>query len=132
MTYLDANVFIYAAMGAESKAVPAQKILQKVAEGDMDACTSTLTWDEIVWAVKKALGYNDAREEGIKFLAFPNLKLISADANIVAEAQRLITETKLKPRDAIHAASAIRHGIREFVSDDPDFDAVSEIKRIRL
>lgn len=132
MTYLDANVFIYAAMGEESKAVPAQKILQQVADGDMDACTSTLTWDEIVWAVKKALGYGDAIEEGLKFLSLPHLKLISADATVVMEAQRIIAEYKLKPRDAIHAATALKNGIKEFVSDDPDFDSVSGIKRIKL
>lgn len=132
MTYLDANVFVYAATGEESKAVPSQKILQKVAEGNMDAYTSILTWDELVWAVKKKLGNDYAKEEGIKFLAFPKLKLISADAAVIAEAQRLVAEHKLDPRDAIHAASAIKNGIKDFVSDDPDFDKIKEIKRIKI
>jgi predicted nucleic acid-binding protein len=38
----------------------------------------------------------------------------------------------LKPRDAIHSACAIRNGTKETVSDDPDFDPLEELKRIRL
>ncbi|HEY3128917.1 MAG TPA: PIN domain-containing protein [Acidobacteriota bacterium] len=35
----------------------------------------------------------------------------------------------LKPRDAIHAASALSRGIREIVSEDSDFDAIKELQR---
>lgn len=37
---------------------------------------------------------------------------------------------KLKPRDAIHAATAIENKINTMVSYDRDFDNVIEIRRI--
>ena len=38
----------------------------------------------------------------------------------------------MKPKDAIHSACAIKNGIKEIISDDPDFDTLKEAKRILL
>ena len=35
----------------------------------------------------------------------------------------------LKPRDAIHLATALKAGASTIVSDDADFDNIKEIKR---
>ncbi|MBS7646602.1 hypothetical protein KEJ24_02015 [Candidatus Bathyarchaeota archaeon] len=48
----------------------------KIAQGSVEACTATVTWDEIVWVVRKIFGFELSVEEGKKFLAFPNLKLL--------------------------------------------------------
>lgn len=132
MKYVDANIFICAVVGVENKAQSAKQILQGIASGKIEAYTSALTWDELVWNVRKNLGVETAKEEGTRFLLFPNLKILAVDGNIIMEAQRLMLKYNLKPRDSIHAACAIKNGIKDFISDDPDFDTVSEIKRIRL
>ena len=46
--------------------------------------------------------------------------------------EEIIEKYNLKPRDAIHVASALTNNIKEIVSDDPDFDKVKEIKRKKL
>ncbi|MGC8848984.1 MAG: type II toxin-antitoxin system VapC family toxin, partial [Candidatus Bathyarchaeia archaeon] len=116
----------------EVKASLAKDILLKIARGEAEAATSTLTWDELVWSTRRLLGVEVATREGEKFLRFPNLKLLSMDGKTLWEAQRLVRIYGLKPRDAIHSASAIRNGTKEIVSDDPDFDALKELRRTRL
>ena len=135
MKYIDSNVFIYPVVAdekTEKKALLAKNILLKIAKGVIEASTSSLTWDEIVWSIGRLLNLDVAIDEGEKFLKFPNLKLLYIDEKVIKEAQRLTKKYKLKPRNAIHSACAIKNGIKEIVSDNPDFDALKEVKRIRL
>ncbi len=134
MKYIDANVFIYPAIYDEDEvkeAKHAKNVLLKIAKGDMKACSASLTWDEIVWVVRKISDSICAKEEGEKFLTFPNLKIVNVDRKVVGRAQELVEQYDLKPRDAIHVACAIENGIREIVSTDNDFDRVKEIRRIK-
>lgn len=85
-----------------------------------------------MWIVRKKLGISIASSEGSKFLKFPNLKFIRVDETVVLLAQNLMEQYKIKPRDAIHAATAVSNEIKHFVSDDPDFDAIKEIKRVPI
>ena len=133
MKYLDSNVFIFPALEPNSKrGISAKRILEMVADGKIEAATSSLTWDEIVWAIKKFSDMEVATMEGRRFLGFPNIKILNADSNILYAAQNLIEYYKIAPRDAIHASSAITKNILEFVSDDSGFDAIKELKRIPL
>lgn len=135
MIYLDANVFIYPVIYdevIEKRALNAKNILIKMAKGNLECATASLTWDEFTWIIRKTLGVKIAIEEGRKFLEFPNLKILSIDEKTIREAQKIVERYRLKPRDAIHIGCAIRNNIREIVTDDPDFDKVKEIKRIEL
>ncbi|MDI6722011.1 MAG: type II toxin-antitoxin system VapC family toxin, partial [Candidatus Aenigmarchaeota archaeon] len=126
----DANVFLSAILYEDEEGHMAKEFLGNIAEGKQTACTSVLTWDEIVWSVKKVLGIEEARKEGKKFIEFPNMKFVPADSIIISDAQNLMEKYPLKPRDSIHAATALSCGAAEIISDDPDFDAVKELKRI--
>ncbi len=55
MAYLDSNVLIYPIIYGDTifQAAKARVILACVEKGFVDAYTSTLTWDELVWVVKK-------------------------------------------------------------------------------
>ncbi len=133
MVYVDSNVFVYSVLSKSEKlSMLTKNILLQIAEGKVSAVTSVLTWDEFVWVARKTLGLGLAAIEGSKFLNLPNLKFIPADEFIIREAQRILELYKLKPRDAIHAATAVSSGIREIVTDDPDFDAIKEVKRIPI
>ncbi len=129
MFYIDANIFLEAILYDDEKAHAAKRLLVEIAEGRLDASTSILSWDEIVWKVRKLVSKEKAAEEGRKFTEFPNLELLPADSIVLSEAQNIIETYGLGPRDAIHAASAISRGIREMISEDPDFDNIKELKR---
>jgi len=133
LLYIDSNVFLYPIVYDSEFIVEAKKakdFLFKIAQGDVEACTATITWDEIAWVVRKLFGFELSAEESRKFLAFPNLKLLGVKKSTVFKAQELVEKYKMKPRDAIHAATALENKITEIVSFDKDFDEVKEIKRI--
>ena len=135
MIYLDSNVFLYAVLySAESqpKARKAKEILREIETGSLAAATSTLTWDEVVWIVSKTISRTDSIAQGQKLLGFPNLEFINVDEAILAQAQRLMTIYKLRPRDSIHVASALNRRVKTIISDDEDFDQVKELKRTPL
>jgi len=132
MIYVDSNVFIYSVVSKSKLASLSKNIILQIAEGKIDGATSILTWDEFFWVVRKTLGQEFAEIEGPRFLNIPNLKFIAADELIITKAQKIIEDYKLKPRDSIHAASAISRNIKEIISDDPDFDKIKEIKRIPI
>jgi len=130
MTYLDSNIFIYAIGNKLAKGEESRNILQKIVSGEIEAQTCTLTWDEFIYVVRKNFGRELSVIEGKKFLNFPSLNWIIVDKKTVDKAQELIEKYNLKPRDAIHAASAIINKIPTIITDDSDFDKIKELKRI--
>jgi len=133
MIYVDSNIFIYAAASKSDRLVSLSKnILSEITEGEIQAFTSVLTWDEFFWVTKRILGPELAKTESSKFLDMPNLRFIAADEMIIRNAQRVAENYNLKPRDAIHAASAISRGIKKIISDDTDFDNIKELRRIPI
>ena len=135
MPYIDSNVFIYPILytaEVEPKVKKAKQILLGIEKGELSGCTSTLTWDEVVWVVSKTLGKSEGINQGQKLLGFPNLEFINVDENILGHAQALMSKYNLSPRDSIHIASAIERKIKTIISDDKDADQVTEIKRTPL
>jgi len=134
MIYIDSNVFIYPVIynNKVSGVVKAKEYLLKIAKGQLKACTASLTWDELVWIVRKISDINSAIQEGKRFLEFPYLQILNIDHNILQKAQELLEEYCLKPRDAIHAAAALVNNINQIVSDDDDFDRIKGVKRLSI
>jgi predicted nucleic acid-binding protein len=133
--YVDSNVFLYPVLYSvemDSRVKKASEILKRIVNGELFAFTSVLTWDEIVWVVKKTMGTNEAVNQGQKLIGFISLHFISVDEAVLSQAQGLMGKYNLKPRDAIHAASALSRKLQTIISDDQDFDIIKEIKRIPL
>lgn len=133
MEYLDSNVFIFAALDNGNKGEAARGILHNIVKGNL-VITSTLTIDEVIWVMwKETKDRESAIEQGLRILEFPNLKVVSVDPDDVYFAINLMKKhQKLKPRDAIHLAVSIHAGVFRIVSDDSDFDDISEIEREAL
>lgn len=130
--YLDANVFIYAALNVEQLGERARALLQRVQDGKDEGCSSALTFDEIVYVVGKHRNLELGRIAGEAFLGLQGLDIIPVDEKLLHDAARLIRTYKLKPRDAIHASSALLRRVQVMVSTDSHFDKVKELKRIGI
>lgn len=129
--YIDSNIFIAPLIYEHSRrATDSKKILTAVEKGEFSAYTSTLTWDEVVWVVKRVLGNADSIQAGGKLADYPNLRFVSASEEIIRSAQRLLSEYRVGPRDAIHAASALSKPVNVLLSDDSDLDVIREVKRV--
>lgn len=132
MIYLDANVFIYPVLYKGKKAKKATDILSQVVKGKK-ALTSCLTIDEVVWKIWIESSRDKGIKEGERLLHFPNLTLAKVKPETIFQALNLMKRyEQLKPRDAIHLATALERNITEIVSDDQDFDQIKGIKRIKL
>lgn len=132
MKYIDSNIFIYPILYGDKKANSCKEILLKLARNEIKACTSILSWDEVVFIIKKFRGKEIAAIEGGKLLRMPNLIFLKVDEPIVFRAQEIVSKYHLNPRDAIHAASAISNNCSEIISDDSDFDIIPAIKRMMI
>lgn len=133
MYYLDSNIFIYSALYDPSnldKARSSISLLRRLAKGQIDGCTSTLTWDEVVWAVRRFSGGRTAAKQGRALFDLPNLAFVSVDKSVLSEAQDLMERHDLTPRDCIHAGTALKMGVSDFISYDSDFDDLKDLRRI--
>jgi len=133
LLYVDSNIFLYPAiykLETVEEARESKEFLLKISEGSIEACTATITWDEVVWVIRKVFGLKPSIELGRMLLEFPNLKFLNVKRSVVLRAQSLMEKYKIKPRDAIHAATALENGIETIVSYDRDFDKLEEIKRL--
>ncbi|MBS7626954.1 type II toxin-antitoxin system VapC family toxin, partial [Candidatus Bathyarchaeota archaeon] len=115
-----------------AKGQSASKIHENIVEGKVEAITSVLSLDELMWVLVK-----NRREELLRkaiegIYATPNLKVNGVKSGIPILALDLLEKYDLKPRDAFHAAIMKSLGLKEIVSDDPDFDKVEWIRRIAL
>jgi predicted nucleic acid-binding protein len=55
--YIDSNIFISPLIYEDSPlASSSKRVLAMVEKGETTAYTSTLTWDEVVWVVRRVLG----------------------------------------------------------------------------
>lgn len=127
--YLDSPIFITANVKSDYEGEKARDIISGLKTGIIEGYTSTLTFDEVVFVIRKIAGFENSVLTGDLFLNIPNLKFIEVDYGIIALAQDAIKRHRLKPRDAIHAACAINKGIKIVISDDADFDAIKELER---
>lgn len=129
MLYLDSGVFIYAALSREAIGNRARQLLRKVSDGQEEAGSCALTFDEVTWVVQKYRSREDALAAGQSFLALPNLTILSVGQDSLFASLSLMQRYALDPRDAIHAASAILNRCSFMVSDDTHFERLREITR---
>jgi predicted nucleic acid-binding protein len=122
--YLDSNVFIYASTDDGSQGKAAAKVLTKALRDG--ACTASLTADEVLWAVTKKLGRTLASEKVRQMLEL-DLEVLAVEKKDV-EAALTHFDGGLDPRDAIHAAVALRAGCTSVVSTDSAFAKVKGLR----
>jgi hypothetical protein len=90
MYYFDSNVFIFPQIYDLNFefAAKAKKHLVALAEGRIEGCTATLTWDEIVYILRKKVGLKESLIAGKQFFDFPNLRIFDVDLDTISMAQR--------------------------------------------
>jgi predicted nucleic acid-binding protein len=124
--YLDANVFVYAATDDGAQGQAAAKALGKAIRDG--ACTASLTADEVLWAISRKLGRDVATDKVRQMLAL-DLEVVSVEKRDI-EAALDHFGLGLDPRDAIHAAVALRKSCSAVISTDPAFAKVKGLRHV--
>lgn len=132
MIYLDSNVFISAALYEDDAGINSRKIIKEIRLGNFEASTSTLTFDEVYWIVKREKDKENAMKIVRSMLKMRNLKFITVDRSLLWKTYDLLDEKGLGPRDSIHLACALESGAELMVSDDSDFQEIDSIENITI
>jgi uncharacterized protein len=130
VAFLDTNIFLYAAGGPSPQRESCAKVLRRVADGSPDATINA----EVIQEILHALVRRGRRDEGIKLARqltalFPDLLPVTGD-DMALSCDLLHRYPSLSVRDAVHAGTMLRHGLKTIVSVHPDFDQVREIQRV--
>jgi predicted nucleic acid-binding protein len=125
--YIDANIFIFAALDNGDIGKKARELLKRIEDRRLVASVSPLVFDEVVWVVQKISGRDDAQKIGYGLLSLPLSWLDIGYSSI----QHSMNSYKvgLNPRDALHIGIMTDYDINVIISEDKDFDKIQSIKR---
>lgn len=128
--FIDTNILIYA-QGAESKYKNScQIIARSIALNEIYGVANTEVLQEIIYRY----AHLDKKSIGIKMVE--NALLIMHEilpverADILLSLRLLEKYPGINPRDAIHAATALRGGFKYILSVDRHFDRIKGLQRI--
>lgn len=128
--FLDTNIFLYAAGASHPLRDTCARVLRRVADGSLEATINS----EVVQEILYVLARRGRREDGLKLgrnltALFPDLLPVTRD-DMLRTCELLHRYPALSVRDAVHVGTMLRNGLKTVVSVDPDFDQVSEIRRL--
>jgi predicted nucleic acid-binding protein len=130
VAFLDTNVFLYAAGGPSLQRDGCARVLRRVADGSLDATINA----EVLQEILHVLARRGRRNDGITLTRqlsalLPDLLPVTGN-DMALSCDLLQRYPSLSVREAVHAGTMLRHGIKTIVSVDPDFDQVREIRRV--
>lgn len=108
--YIDSGIFLTPLLKNRDEKI-IDKCLEwqnKIKDGKIIAYTSYLTWDEVIYIVKRNKGRELSTLMGKVLLNFPNINFIEVNKSIIENAQELLEKFNVKPRDAIHTATSLQ------------------------
>lgn len=135
MRFLDTNIILrYLTRDDEAKARACFELLQKVKAGSEEVFTSEAIITEVVYVLSSKrgpyhLGHEDIRARLVPILMLRGLKLYQKRLYLRA-LEVYASFPFLDIEDAIAAAHMEKHGIREILSYDTDFDRLPSLKRV--
>jgi len=127
--FIDTSVIMYAAGAEHPDRAACRRVLERVADGSIDAVTSTEVVQEILH--RFARGRRDVGQRMARSVLDLFDELIPINRQSIAGAVSLYADhPQLSARDALHVATCVDSAIDEIVSVDSGFDAVDQVRRI--
>ena len=111
---------------------PARRFLERVREGNVDACTSTEVVQEILYRYSALRRLDLAREVYEIFVEICPVVLSVTLADTDRACNLLCEGAALSARDALHAAVMLSNNVEWIATFDTDFDRVKSVRRMKL
>lgn len=93
--------------------------------------TDVLVLDELIYISKKKYGIPyDVSIEFIETSILPYVTIISLGEEEYRQAIKFLLEYNLKPSDTLHLGAMVSNNITLIITEDSEFDVVSQIKRL--
>ena len=129
MLLLDANVAIYAEGGDHRYRQPCRRVMALAKANSSAYCLDTEMLQEILY-VYFSRGETDRGMRVTQDLIAMFRSIIPITVSDITTAIQLMSQTReLAPRDAIHAAVVIEHGLEGIISADQDYDRIRGLRR---
>jgi hypothetical protein len=132
MVFIDSNIPMYVAGRDHPLRTPALRLMERVREGDLDACSSTEVLQEILYRYAALKRPDLARDVYNLFVSLCPviLPVTLADTD---RARDLVVDTAgVSVRDAVHAAVMLNNGVTQIATFDAGFDRLPGIERLAL
>lgn len=127
--FVDTNIFMYSVGRDHPCQAPSQRLLKRIAEGALDAAVNVEVLQEILYryaAISKVkLGF-----ELFDTIVATFSRIWPVSKEDLVKAREIQERFKVKPRDAIHAATMHRNQVKSIYSYDQDFDQIKGIERL--
>lgn len=131
MVYIDANVLVISLLDLSPRGDSARELMGLIDGGSVEAVTSSLTLDEVMWTFIKS-GRKDSLTKAVSGFYESNVRVVPVSSQAPLNACGIIDEYGLDPRDAIHAAVMRENRMTEILSEDKHFDKVGWMKRYSI
>ncbi len=115
---LDSNVLIYLFEGSTEEAGRAAELLDAVEEGRVRASFATVGLTEVLTRPAQVGETVLFEQYAAELRSFPNLRLVSLDAELATDAAWTRGQGQRSLADAVHLASARAAGATAFVTND--------------
>ncbi|MEO0541104.1 MAG: PIN domain-containing protein, partial [Cyanobacteria bacterium P01_A01_bin.105] len=125
--YLDTNIWIYALEGYSAFRADLMQLFEQIQAGTLTGVTSELTLAELL-----VQPYRDGNsdQQALYKKAIANRKnfwVVPVFRNLLIDAARIRGRTPLKLPDAIHAATALRSECTSFLTNDRQFQNLTDM-----
>lgn len=130
LVLLDAAVFVYAVGGEHRLRLPCRHVLDRASDGSVILSASVEAIQEFAHHRLRRTGDRvRAAREGTA--AMENCTIFEFTEEVLQRSLSLIRDYQtIRGRDAVHAATALIHGIDTIVSPDRAFDGIPGLTRV--
>lgn len=118
--YWDSDCFLGHFQNEEGKVEKCEGVLQRADRGDVIIVTSALTIAEVLWMRGAPRITKDKAEIVQKFFRRSYIRVYNVTRKIAESAQDLVWDHSIKPKDAIHVATAINLTVDALETFDED------------
>jgi predicted nucleic acid-binding protein len=128
--FIDTNIFLYSIGRDHPLKTPSVTAIHRIRDGQITAVINTEIIQEILYHFQsiKQLPVGIRLAKDVVLISSRILPVGEIDLSLAIEL--LESYPNIQARDAFHAATMIRNGIKEIISTDPHFNLIQEITRI--
>jgi predicted nucleic acid-binding protein len=140
--YLDPSVILNAVITGGKFHDECASFLRRIRDEDIRCSTASLSFDEIWYVIIKnkvehltgqflvksyksnpdsILSARDEVERITFDLLIMGLEILTVDLDAILDAKDFLWDYKLLPRDSVHLALSLKHGIKAIATTNPDF-----------
>lgn len=116
--YWDSDCFLGWLQAEDGKVEPCRQVLNLAAKGDIEIITSALTLAEVLNLQGHEPISSDRRQQVVDFFRLSYIAPMSITRRVAEDSRELVWDHGIKPKDALHVATALSAKVDVFNTFD--------------